>query len=131
MRDIKPDSGVLFENEKPTSDKSPAYRGNFFSGNSKFSLSAWNGGAITNYTTPGRGILFENHNKTTENQPDMIGSITMPDSVRYSVSGWHRTSKEGNHYISLSLRTWSGQFSEVPMNHLSLGCKAWIDGGGR
>jgi len=128
MREPKMNSGVLFYNDNKTSDKSPAYRGNFYNDSDKFSISAWESGlSNTNYTTPGRGILFTNASKTEDNQPDMIGSITTPDSVRFYLSGWIRQSKEGNDYISLSIRSWVGQFNQVPDEHYSLGCQTWKD----
>lgn len=62
---------------------------------------------MSNYETKaGQGSLFENTNKTEEKHPDYKGKLVAPDGQTLSVSGWKKTSKAGNEYLSLSCQPW-------------------------
>ena len=48
--------------------------------------------------------IFNNDYKETENQPDLKGEALVGD-VKYYVSAWKRSDKNGNDYYSMSLQT--------------------------
>jgi len=50
-----------------------------------------------------RGILAKNDKKTEKKHPDFSGSINI-DGVEHWISGWKKQSKQGNNFISLSVR---------------------------
>lgn len=51
------------------------------------------------------GVLFPVNEKKTEKHPDLTGRVEI-GGVKYSLSGWNKTSTNGNAYVSLSLREW-------------------------
>lgn len=55
------------------------------------------------YDNTNRGSLFNNDRKEQENHPDMTGTLNV-GGVEYRISGWKRTSKGGQKYLSLSVR---------------------------
>ena len=48
------------------------------------------------------GVLFANK-KTKDNQPDFRGTVKV-NGVDLDISGWKKTSKNGNEYFSLSFQ---------------------------
>lgn len=57
------------------------------------------------------GSLFINNSKTQENHPDFKGTINIEGKL-YDISGWNKTSTNGNSFTSLSIRP--KQEKEVP-----------------
>lgn len=55
------------------------------------------------YDNTNRGALFKNDDKQSENYPDYKGMINI-DGVEYWLSGWIKTSKQGNKFMSLSVQ---------------------------
>lgn len=53
---------------------------------------------------PGRGVLFVNKKKSQENSPDWTGDLCLEDGRVIKLSGWMKTSKSGDRYMSLSIR---------------------------
>lgn len=50
-----------------------------------------------------RGFLMKNTEKEKDTQPDYKGSVVV-DGVEYWLSGWIKTSKQGNKFMSLSVQ---------------------------
>jgi uncharacterized protein (DUF736 family) len=50
-----------------------------------------------------RGVLFRNEKKETEKHPDMTGSLNV-GGVDHYVSAWTKVSKNGNKFLSLSIK---------------------------
>lgn len=50
-----------------------------------------------------RGFLMKNTEKEKDTQPDYKGSVVV-DGVEYWLSGWIKTSKKGDKFMSLSLQ---------------------------
>ena len=51
------------------------------------------------------GVLFTVNEKKSDKHPDLTGRVEI-GGVKYSLSGWNKTSANGNAYVSLSLREW-------------------------
>jgi uncharacterized protein (DUF736 family) len=58
---------------------------------------------MTEYSNVNRGSLFKNDKKTEEKHPDLSGSINI-EGTEYWISGWSKTSKGGQKFLSLSVR---------------------------
>lgn len=55
---------------------------------------------MAEYTKTGNLVLFKNANKKSgTNQPDYNGTLTIND-VDHRISGWVKTDKNGNSFIS-------------------------------
>jgi hypothetical protein len=59
------------------------------------------------YDNTNSGALFQAKEKKTEKHPDYDGSINI-DGKDYWLSGWRKTSKNGNQFLSLSVRAKDG-----------------------
>lgn len=57
---------------------------------------------MSNYDNNMRGVLFKNKYKEKPNQPDATGEITI-NNTTYRLSGWNKTSKNGERYVSVSV----------------------------
>jgi hypothetical protein len=55
------------------------------------------------YDNTNRGALFTNARKEKDTHPDVTGSLNV-DGTEYWVSGWTKESKDGNKFLSLSVR---------------------------
>jgi uncharacterized protein (DUF736 family) len=51
------------------------------------------------------GVLFTVNEKKSDKHPDLTGRVEI-DGKKFSLSGWNKTSANGNAYVSLSLREW-------------------------
>jgi hypothetical protein len=49
------------------------------------------------------GVLFRNDRKQTETSPDYSGALNV-NGVEFQLSGWIKTSKNGNKFLSLAVR---------------------------
>jgi uncharacterized protein (DUF736 family) len=58
---------------------------------------------MTTFDNTNRGSLFKNDKKTEEKHPDLSGSINI-EGMEYWISGWSKTSKGGQKFLSLSVR---------------------------
>ena len=58
--------------------------------------------STTTYTQTGKVVLFKNANKQKDNHPDYTGNVEV-DGIKHRLSGWNRTDKNGNSYISGAL----------------------------
>lgn len=58
---------------------------------------------MTTFDNTNRGSLFKNDKKTEEKHPDLSGSINI-EGTEYWISGWSKTSKGGQKFLSLSVR---------------------------
>lgn len=54
------------------------------------------------YDDTNRGALFSKSNKPSDTHPDYTGNLNV-EGVDYWVSGWKKTSKAGDTYLSLSV----------------------------
>ena len=54
---------------------------------------------MAEYTKTGSIMLFKNSNKKEAKHPDYQGTLTM-DGIEHKVSGWTKTDKNGNPFIS-------------------------------
>ena len=54
---------------------------------------------MAEYTKTGNIMLFKNANKKEAKHPDYQGTLTM-DGIEHRVSGWTKTDKNGNPFIS-------------------------------
>jgi uncharacterized protein (DUF736 family) len=58
---------------------------------------------MAEYDNNNKGALFKNKKKETDNHPDYNGSITV-DGTEYWISSWLKTSKNGEKFMSLSVK---------------------------
>ncbi len=58
---------------------------------------------MAEYDNSNKGALFKNKKKETDNHPDYNGSITV-DGTEYWISSWLKTSKNGEKFMSLSVK---------------------------
>jgi len=58
---------------------------------------------MAEYDNNNRGALFKNKKKETDNHPDYNGSIVV-DGNEYWISSWLKTSKNGEKFMSLSVK---------------------------
>ena len=63
---------------------------------------------MPDYDDTNRGAIFKNKKKETENHPDMTGTLNV-DGTEYWVSGWSKTSKAGDRFLSLSVKPKDGK----------------------
>jgi hypothetical protein len=49
------------------------------------------------------GVLFRNDRKQTETSPDYSGALNV-NGTEFQLSGWIKTSKNGNKFLSLAIR---------------------------
>jgi len=56
----------------------------------------------TEYDNTNTGVLFENAKKKSDKHPDFQGSFTDEAGREFWVSGWEKTSRSGQYYISLA-----------------------------
>ncbi len=49
-------------------------------------------------------VLFDNNRKQSEKSPDKTGTVEFPDGTKYEVALWNRVSKNGNPFMSGSLK---------------------------
>lgn len=54
------------------------------------------------YDNKNKGVLFTNKNKKKNTQPDYQGKIDV-EGKEYQLAGWHRTSKSGVKFMSLTI----------------------------
>jgi hypothetical protein len=52
--------------------------------------------------------MFINNKKKTEKSPDLTGSLKVGET-EYLLSGWRRTDRNGNEWISVSITEKTGQ----------------------
>ena len=57
---------------------------------------------MSDYDNTNTGVLFKNARKDSDKHPDYKGQINA-DGVEYWVSGWKKTSKKGEPFLSLKL----------------------------
>ena len=55
------------------------------------------------YDHTNRGAIFPNDRKQSDQQPDYRGSINV-EGTEYWISGWKKTAKTGNVFLSVSVR---------------------------
>jgi hypothetical protein len=60
-----------------------------------------------------RGSIFKNDRKEQDNHPDLKGSLNV-EGTDYWISGWHKVSKEGKKFVSLSIRIKEERQSSQP-----------------
>jgi uncharacterized protein (DUF736 family) len=58
----------------------------------------------TEYDPTNRGALFVNDKKDQDNFPDFKGSLNV-DGTDYWISAWKKKSKDGQSFLSISVRT--------------------------
>lgn len=58
---------------------------------------------MTEYNNENRGVLFQNTKKETEKHPDYTGELNV-EGKEYWISGWKKVSKNGNPFVSLSIK---------------------------
>jgi uncharacterized protein (DUF736 family) len=61
------------------------------------------------------GVLFRNDRKQSEHSPDYSGAINV-GGTEFQLSGWIKTSKNGNKFLSLAIREASTTTSK-PEDH--------------
>lgn len=49
-------------------------------------------------------VLFDNNRKQSDKSPDKTGTVEFPDGTKYEVALWNRVSKNGNPFMSGSLK---------------------------
>ncbi len=62
---------------------------------------------MSDYDNTNKGALFQAKEKKTDKHPDYDGSINV-DGHDYWVSGWKKVSKNGNTFLSLSVKRKDG-----------------------
>ena len=62
---------------------------------------------MTQYDNTNSGALFKNNRKETEKHPDYTGSLNV-DGHDYWLSAWLKTDKNGNKFMSLSVKRKDG-----------------------
>jgi len=62
---------------------------------------------MTQYDNTNTGALFKNNRKETEKHPDYTGSINV-EGHDYWLSAWLKTDKNGNKFMSLSVKRKDG-----------------------
>jgi len=65
------------------------------------------------YDTTNRGSLFKNDRKDDAKFPDYKGSINV-DGIDYWLSAWIKVSKDGNKFMSLSVKNKNADASLQP-----------------
>lgn len=78
------------------------------------------------YNNTNRGAIFVNKKKQHEKQPDRTGTADI-EGVEYFISGWLRTSKAGEKYMSLSFTKKDVQPSENSANLGTTGIDPDVD----
>ena len=58
---------------------------------------------MSDYDNTNSGAIFVNNKKTTDNHPDRNGTLNV-DGVEYWISGWLKKSKNGDPFMSLSVK---------------------------
>jgi len=58
---------------------------------------------MTEFDNTDRGALFKNTDKTSDKQPDYRGNLNV-GGIEFRLSGWRKVSKNGLHYLSLSIQ---------------------------
>lgn len=58
---------------------------------------------------PGRGVMFTNKRKSSDASPDWSGELCLEDGRVIKLSGWMKTSKTGDRYMSVAIRQ-EGQY---------------------
>jgi hypothetical protein len=60
-----------------------------------------------------RGVMFDNDKADNPNRPDYRGTLNV-DGTEYRISAWHKKSKGGVPFISMSVqpKTESGQYNQ-------------------
>lgn len=53
---------------------------------------------------PGTGALFQNNRKEQDSHPDYTGNGLTPDGVAFDLAGWKKKDKNGNTFLSLSIK---------------------------
>jgi hypothetical protein len=53
---------------------------------------------------PNQGAIFKNKRKEKESHPDLTGTIIIEAAGEYWVSGWKKADKNGDTFVSLSLK---------------------------
>ena len=71
---------------------------------------------MTEYDNTNRGALFANNRKERNSQPDRTGSLNV-DGVEYFIDGWLKKSRDGNQFLSLSVKRKDKQPAPVPRTH--------------
>lgn len=49
-------------------------------------------------------VLFDNNRATSPKAPQKTGTVTFPDGTKYDVALWERVSKNGNPFMSGTLK---------------------------
>ena len=65
------------------------------------------GNDMTQYDNTNSGALFKNSRKETEKHPDYTGSLNV-DGHDHRLSAWLKTDKNGNKFMSLSVKRKDG-----------------------
>lgn len=58
---------------------------------------------MTDYDNTNTGVIFTNKKKTSDKHPDRTGSLNV-DGVEYWLSGWIKKDKNGQPFMSLSIK---------------------------
>ena len=58
---------------------------------------------MAEYDNTNTGVLFSNKKKTSDKHPDRTGSLNV-DGVEYWLSGWVKKDKNGQPFMSLSVK---------------------------
>jgi hypothetical protein len=62
---------------------------------------------MSDYDNTNKGALFQAKEKKTDKHPDYDGSINI-DGKDFWLAGWRKTSKNGNQFLSLSIKPKDG-----------------------
>lgn len=65
------------------------------------------------YDNTNSGALFDNSRKTTANHPDFNGSLDV-EGIQYWISGWKKKDRNGNTFVSLSVKPKDQQQAPTP-----------------
>jgi uncharacterized protein (DUF736 family) len=68
------------------------------------------------YDNSNRGSLFKNDRKDDAKFPDYKGSINV-DGTDYWLSAWIKVSKDGNKFMSLSVKNKDQKEAKAPTKH--------------
>lgn len=68
---------------------------------------------MTQYDNTDRGVLFVNNRKERDTQPDRTGSLNV-GGVEYFIDGWLKKSRDGNQFLSLSVKQKDKQPTAAP-----------------
>jgi uncharacterized protein (DUF736 family) len=72
---------------------------------------------MTDYDNTNSGVLFANDKREKDTHPNMTGKINV-DGVDYWLSAWTKTSKNGNKFLSLSVKPMEARAEPAPADFI-------------